>query len=40
MVAPQPTRPVGVEPALEMFTKRRLHWVKPLDIPQFPGMPG
>ena len=32
--------PGGVKPALEMFTKRRLAWVEPLDIPQFPGMPG
>jgi hypothetical protein len=32
-------RPDLIEPKLEMFTKRRLHWVKPLDMPQFPSMP-
>lgn len=32
-------RPEGIEPKLEMFTKRRLGWTKALDIPQFPGMP-
>jgi hypothetical protein len=31
--------PEGIEPVLEMFTTRRLKWVKPLDLPQFPGMP-
>jgi hypothetical protein len=24
-----------VAPKLEMFTKRRLKWTKPLDLPQF-----
>jgi hypothetical protein len=28
------------EPKLEMFAKRRLKWAKPLDLPQFDGMPG
>src|SRR5215468_10936234 len=28
-----------IAPKLEMFTKRRLAWAKPLDVPQFPGMP-
>jgi len=32
-------RPDLIVPKLEMFTKRRLHWMKPLDLPQFPGMP-
>jgi hypothetical protein len=32
-------RPEGIEPKLEMFTKRRLGWTKALDIPQLPGMP-
>ena len=32
-------RPDLVEPALEMFTKRRLKWMKALDLPQFPSMP-
>jgi hypothetical protein len=31
--------PQGIEPALEMFTKRRLDWAKPLDLPQFQNMP-
>jgi hypothetical protein len=35
-----PDRPELIEPKLEMFTKRRLHWNKPLDLPQFDGMPG
>ena len=30
----------GIEPKLEMFTKRRLKWTKPLDVPQFTSMPG
>lgn len=30
----------GIEPKLEMFTKRRLEWAKPLDMPQFTDMPG
>jgi hypothetical protein len=32
-------RPELIEPKLEMFTKRRLKWAKPLDLPQFDGMP-
>ena len=28
-----------IEPKLEMFTKRRLKWAKPLDLPQFDSMP-
>lgn len=28
-----------ITPKLEMFTKRRLKWVKPLDMPQFEAMP-
>ena len=32
-------RPDLVAPKVEMFTKRRLQWVKPLDLPQFPSMP-
>src|SRR5215510_15060478 len=31
--------PKGIEPVLEMFTKRRLEWAKPLDLPQFENMP-
>ena len=31
--------PEGIDPVLEMFTKRRLKWAKPLDVPQFPSMP-
>jgi hypothetical protein len=31
--------PEGIEPALEMFTTRRLKWAKPLDLPQFASMP-
>jgi len=31
--------PEGIEPALEMFTKRRLAWAKPLNLPQFENMP-
>src|SRR5262245_57422268 len=33
-------RPELVEPMLEMFTKRRLKWERPLDVPQFSSMPG
>ena len=33
-------RPEDIVPRLEMFTKRRLDWAKPLDLPQFPSMPG
>ncbi len=32
-------RPDLVAPKLEMFTKRRLKWVTPLDLPQFDSMP-
>ena len=32
--------PDGIVPVLEMFTKRRLEWAKPLDLPQFGNMPG
>jgi hypothetical protein len=32
-------RPEWIEPKLEMFTKRRLKWAKPLDLPQFDSMP-
>ncbi len=31
--------PKGIDPVLEMFTKRRLEWEKPLDLPQFENMP-
>jgi hypothetical protein len=31
--------PAGIEPKLEMFTKRRLEWAKPLGLPQFENMP-
>jgi hypothetical protein len=31
--------PQDIKPALEMFTKRRLDWAKPLDLPQFQNMP-
>lgn len=33
-------RPELIEPKLEMFARRRLKWAKPLDLPQFDGMPG
>ena len=33
-------RPELIEPGVEMFTRRRLKWAKPLDLPQFEGMPG
>lgn len=33
-------RPELIQPALEMFTRRRLNWTRPLDLPQFAGMPG
>ena len=33
-------RPELVAPMVEMFTKRRLKWEKPLDVPQFSSMPG
>ena len=32
-------QPDRIEPKLEMFTKRRLKWAKPLNVPQFPSMP-
>jgi hypothetical protein len=32
-------RPELISPKLEMFTKRRMKWVKPLDLPQFDSMP-
>jgi len=32
-------RPDLIAPKLEMFIKRRLKWAKPLDLPQFEGMP-
>lgn len=32
-------QPALITPRLEMFTKRRLKWVKPLDMPQFDSMP-
>jgi hypothetical protein len=32
-------RPELIAPTLEMFTKRRVKWVKPLDLPQFDSMP-
>lgn len=31
--------PSFITPKLEMFTKRRLPWAKPLDMPQFTDMP-
>jgi hypothetical protein len=31
--------PTGIDPVLEMFVKRRLPWARPLDLPQFQGMP-
>jgi hypothetical protein len=33
-------RPELIESKLEMFTKRRLGWSRPLDLPLFNGMPG
>jgi hypothetical protein len=33
-------RPELIAPKLEMFTKRRLKWNKPLDLPQYDSMPG
>jgi hypothetical protein len=32
-------RPQDVTPKLEMFTKRRLDWVKPLSLPEYTDMP-
>jgi hypothetical protein len=31
--------PSEISPTVEMFTKRRLGWAKPLDEPQFTDMP-
>lgn len=31
--------PERIKPVLEMFTKRRLEWAKPLALPQFENMP-
>jgi hypothetical protein len=31
--------PEGIKPVLEMFTKRRLKWAKPLRLPQLENMP-
>jgi hypothetical protein len=31
--------PRRIEPVLEMFTKRRLAWAKPLEVRQFENMP-
>jgi len=31
--------PEMITPKLEMYTKRRLKWAKPLDMPQFEEMP-
>ena len=33
-------KPELITPQVEMFTKRRLAWAKPLAIPQFDSMPG
>jgi hypothetical protein len=30
----------GITPNVEMFVRRRLPWVTPLDIPQYQAMPG
>ena len=32
-------RPELISPKVEIFTKRRLKWAKPLDLPQFDSMP-
>ena len=32
-------RPELIASKLEMFTKRRMKWVKPLNLPQFDSMP-
>ena len=29
----------GIAPKMEIFTKRRLKWTRPLDVPQFAAMP-
>ena len=31
--------PKGITPKLEMYVKRRLPWVTPLDMPQYEAMP-
>lgn len=31
--------PEVIEPKIEMFTKRRAKWFKPMDVPQFEAMP-
>lgn len=31
--------PGRVQPQLEMFTRRRVSWARPLDLPQFTDMP-
>src|SRR5262249_40154104 len=31
--------PKSIKPVVEMFTKRRLEWQKPLDLPKFETMP-
>jgi len=33
-------RPQEIAPMVEMFTRRRLAWATPLDVPQFENMPG
>ena len=33
-------RPQEIVPVVEMFTRRRLAWATPLDVPQFENMPG
>ena len=32
-------KPELIAPKLEMFTRRRLKWARPLDLPQFNSMP-
>lgn len=32
-------KPELTAPKIEMFTRRRLPWAKPIDLPQFDGMP-
>ncbi|MEX3842900.1 MULTISPECIES: GFA family protein [unclassified Paraburkholderia] len=32
-------RPDGIQPVLEMYTKRRYKWLNHLDVPQFQNMP-
>ncbi|MGO7815282.1 GFA family protein, partial [Rhizobium ruizarguesonis] len=33
-------QPELIKPGVEMFTRRRLAWARPLDLPQVDGMPG